>query len=811
MKTINLRNVIISILLFLSTLSLRAQEFPEHLEFIFLVDVSGSMEFSLNGLNVSTFDGSQQGPGFLGSPGDHPHPETPAAHTEYDPNASWQRLWYIRNVLPILGDIIENIPIVGTGTDPDATVLDRKYGFGIFPGNSELFSWLTTNGSGDNLVAWSQEQYNNIVNTLLTPRWNGTPIGTALNAANSEWPALSRNLGRILYLLTDGSLHGGDPIPFTSPPSYFKILSFGLGERGVYETNFTDLELFSHYFGQLNTHKEISPTNEVKNFTTNQVDGFFGLLDYPIVSDPAFVMTSDSLKKFKIEVTEFDKQLYFITSWHEPKDSNKVVFTLETPHRTITPDDAAGLIDVVYSEGSTYLMYVINPTFLKDHLGTWQLKIDGSSLLPGEEQITDYLVGGPSSLKAEATANTSGTLVFTGDSLIYTFKVRTEEDILKDVEMEIKITTPSIAPGNWFAENKLSEFEMKELDNIQFPGFATKAFKKSYYIRKFKQVKAPVPVTSSIKLKDDGKHGDGDALDGIYGAVLTNISHPGLYRSRLLVEGKTLNGQDFTRELRQTHIVEPKISGDWKHSEFKANLLKVSEGTKVYQIKFIPKDPFGNYLMPGQAKDINIEIVGKGGLLGKLEDDLQGGYIQKVWTPDDVSAPVVITSYKDIRFPARSIEDGFECIKLELAPFVSNFYLDDKLNINDALTYGLKLRTCISPTVDLEAEIGITPTKDTLDIEGHIIKVNGNILFKLATSGAFKPYISVGGGFFSFNDFSKEYTGGSVNFAGGVRIRPSKQFSFIVEGKDHILFDAFGTGTTHNFQATVGLMFVLIK
>ncbi len=586
MIIINLRNIIISTLLtFLLHYSLHAQT----VDFIFLMDVSGSMEFSLDGAKTNA--GS---PAIGGDP-------VPAGQT------SWERIYYVKNSLPIIGVLIDRIL-----APPFGPVSDKNYAIAIFPGSGYPASpepiLLKDSGESSSILrAWSRPYFENIVSNQLTTRWNGTPIKRALHLAVNQWSSTPSTNKKIIFLLTDGR-ERDDAAPGIPDLTGIDGAAIQMGTGS--ETN---LGFLQGIFGSSNVrdfilHLEGDPA---ETLTKNFVKSFFQIALYPEFTDPTFIMTNDSVKTFDVEITEYDKQLYFIASWHEPKDSSKITFTVQSPNDTLTPQRATELNDVSYIEGSTFTMYVIDPGYLQDNVGIWHGKIDGSTLNSKSKQITDYIVGGPSELYCRPHVNTSPGLTFTGNSLTYTFQTFIDELILKNLHMQLELKRPIISLGNWYAMHKLEPFELDSVRNLKFPGFVSETFKKNYYLKNFRSIDLPVYALDTLKLEDDGQNNDKEPGDGVYGVVLEKVSQPGTYQSRLLVNGQTPEGQKFTREFTQIHVVEPQIEGTWGFSQLNIRHVEQSNGFRTFETIFTPKDSFGNYLMPGQGEFINIHVSGQ--------------------------------------------------------------------------------------------------------------------------------------------------------------------------------------------------------
>jgi hypothetical protein len=606
-------------------------DMPKTMDFIFLIDVSGSMEFS--------FDG------------------------DYPVDPSEQRISYIRESLEALGPIIQTISIADPGS-PFENVNAVRFAFAIFPGDPPdspvEVSWL--NGTATSLDAWSQAEYDNTRGSL-SPRWAGTPIISALNAAYHLWgpwdPGADppSDLGKVIFLLTDGKRYGGDPeLDFKPDDENIKIGAILIGSE--WDLAETDLPFLNSLGPLLSDGTRLTATvfdiiDDVQTVTGDHVKNLFGVLEWANLVDPTFIMTRESKETFDVEVTEYDQYLFFITSWHEPRDTNKVAFTIEAPGATLTPESLSD--GVKYSEGSTYQMYSVAPGFLAAHLGTWKLVIDGSTLPPQTRQITSYLVGGPSELQINQDSPLKVKRLFTGDSLLLAFHVSARGAVVPNAKMKVEIKMPAESAGNWFARNTLTKEELQRVRNRQFPGHVEDSSKKSHYLRFTKQVKGPDRTVETLELFDDGTHGDQTSGDGIFSNSLRNIKTPGLYSVQLLVEGETPGGSRFTRELTQNFLVEPKIEANWTASSLDVRLVTKTKAGALYQLTFTPRDRFGNYLEPGHGDDITINLSPGVRPEGELEDDLQGSYIQRVEVDADAEDPTVHVVFEDKRFTPRPL------------------------------------------------------------------------------------------------------------------------------------------------------------
>lgn len=845
MKQINRNSIALTLFIILfARLSLHAQ-FSSNIDFIFLIDVSGSMEFSLDALNTSGPGGIPPGPGDECYPGANPNPNTLTTDATYYAGASWQRLWYVRQSLPVIGKIIENIlPI------PPHNVSQKRFAFGIFPGadytigNADPILLKGSSETNNQLRTWYESHYRNILGlsssgsddlcaastclppNQVIPRWNGTPIGSALQLALDTWnadnnPPPAAETDSIIFILTDGSLHGGLPVPSAADMRNIKVLSLGFGKRGESEVDYNFLETQvsrnSQYVRAFETHP--SPGSTTKSLTSTNVSLLFSALNYPIIADPVFELTYNTVKQIDIEVTEFDFQIYFLLSWYNPIDSNKADFSLQTPNSAnniITPQIAAENDAISYYEGTTYKMYVINPTFLYKNVGTWSLIIDGSTLKPGTKQLVDYLVGGYSDLRVDVNKNSSSGVVYTGDNLDYVYQASAKNQVLPDVMMTIEFSRPSLSVANWLAKNKLSCSEREFVKNLQFAGDVTDAFKKSYYLRTYKKIDLPSDIIETKRLFDDGKNADWEKKDGISGIQIKNISKPGVYCSRLSASRTTSNNKKFSRELFQTHVVEPKIEANWKSSIFKSFMVSRTDKIITYEVQFTPRDQFGNYLMPGQASYIEFEASGESQAIGDILDDLEGSYSKIIVVPAHAPQPYITVHYKNITFPPIQLGTTSKCLKFSMTPLLGKIDFNNKLGLEKNFSYRFRLSCTQSGNLRFNSEFGYTPTADKNKNTGFMFDIGIGASYDLCNLNLKKlgdviPYLSADIGWLTLKEFTTSDEDFFVNMGVGFKYKFHDRLYIFVELKDFLIFNAFNQEETNNLLIDAGLNIKLTK
>jgi len=144
---------------------------------------------------------------------------------------------------------------------------------------------------------------------------------------------------------------------------------------------------------------------------------------------------------------------------------------------------------------------------------------------------------------------------------------------------------------------------------------------------------------------------------------------------------------------------------------------------------------------------------------------------------------------------------------LEFGPFVGWFFLDGALPIDDGPVIGARLALDIGGPWAVETELGATITDDVLGDEGVVLQVSENVLFHVTPRPQpVEGFLTVGLGALVFDGFSVDDARFAGNFGGGLKIDLAPDRDLRIDLRDYIADDAYGAGTTHNVQLTLGVV-----
>jgi hypothetical protein len=111
----------------------------------------------------------------------------------------------------------------------------------------------------------------------------------------------------------------------------------------------------------------------------------------------------------------------------------------------------------------------------------------------------------------------------------------------------------------------------------------------------------------------------------------------------------------------------------------------------------------------------------------------------------------------------------------------------------------------------LEGEIGYTQTEDSTKTGGNLWQANISMLYHFIgkSSSPGRVFARGGAGLLHFSDFSGSGSALALNLGVGVYYRFAPlPFKFRLDVGDYIAFsNPFNSKTTHNIQATLGIVF----
>lgn len=783
-----------------SSLSL-GQDIPNHLDIIILIDVSGSMQFSLDGCNQQPgYPDPITGATVSGVP---PNPNDPTctacavcsggAH----PNPSWQRLHYVKEGLNALTYIFTRLQDTG-----DGGVQSIRFAFGKFPGGSSAtpteFSWLPISGTST-MRTYSASELSSLISGL-DITWFGTPIGTALYNPNytingkprgaiqkfSDPPnPQTTNLGKMIWLFTDGKQHGGEPIYSGSsssgsghanvlfkgmidhmsamdlPNDRIKIVSVGFGDNSDVsgETDFAMLNDISKQFGK---YDPLMQSMELADdFTKTTINtGFSSCWNKQVtLTDPTHFINPVTVVEHVEYVTEYDQKMLFLISWNKPRTKNALNFSLRSATGVIIDSSFASQnSDLEYDSGKVFKMYTVHKAFLENNIGEWKLVVDASGM--EKPEYYSYSILGFSDLQLLDKTDQKEIPHFTGATFKLKVAVQAKDAHVSNANVTARIIGPEEGAGNWFASHTLTPAQFDSVLNIGFPGHVENFYKKYYYLNILNRIPLPKIVSSEITFTYNPE-------DGLYYAQGPVIQRPGIYEVEIIAKREAGSEEfSFRRDLKRSYYIDIKPNLNWTISklDFRKIVLGRFKLTEISLIKLksegIPTDiitklnPILNQEYTHKnnfLKTLNLTIgheqTSRYGLL-ILKHVVNLGNISKTDTYEAKFTPID-QSYQNFLKPGREENIRFN---------VKNATLSQSIVDSLAGSYYQRIevpRNSLRPSLQIqyndfvfeERDITDNPTGDNWRIHPNSVIIHAGAVVPIdSTANSYDPYfdISVG-------------------------------------------------------------------
>ncbi len=194
----------------------------------------------------------------------------------------------------------------------------------------------------------------------------------------------------------------------------------------------------------------------------------------------------------------------------------------------------------------------------------------------------------------------------------------------------VRVSRPVEAVGNWLAAFPVSPEELGRVPEKRGEESLSPLLRKIIYLTEVrKQPFAGRTAVDSVRLYDDGTHGDAAAGDGTYTGRFEATTVAGTYVFDFNASGRTAAGFPFDRSRQiETHIgVKADLIG--------AEVIRLpAEATPLdlFEITLRPADVFGNLLGPGRPQMILWEATA-GEFPGPVVDHLDGTYSRRLALP----------------------------------------------------------------------------------------------------------------------------------------------------------------------------------
>ncbi len=448
-------------------------------------------------------------------------------------------------------------------------------------------------------------------------------------------------LQRAIVLLTDGyhncpttiGAFGPEVRDIITKLGAIKVYTIGFGKPGDWDSDL--LTELAH-----GTGGEYYPVT-VAGFEPGDWDPLTGLqaaytkilaegLGLGFIIEPFGVIKKGAIFRREVNICEYDKKVSLFLGWVSSQ-TDKLILRVFSSDGIQVPTSGTG---VQLSKGAGHTILTVDKEFLqiKDKVGTtpWRIEIDASDLNEGESEKYQYSILVDSDLKLESKI--IALELITGEELMIQAHVYAKDSPvagLKDVMVSVE--TPEKSLGNWYAGIKVSEKELKGIDQKHGDELLSALHRKTIYMTKILKIKYPgIIKAGSLQL-----HGDKKANDGIYTNSFSNTKIEGLYTFDIKVSGTTPKGIKFTREAKVRRHLRAIFSPE--HSDIKLTPVTITKGLQKIRVDLTPRDKYGNHLGPGYDSAIHL-TPSIGQLVGTMNDDLSGSYSQIIEVPvSDIS------------------------------------------------------------------------------------------------------------------------------------------------------------------------------
>lgn len=364
-----------------------------------------------------------------------------------------------------------------------------------------------------------------------------------------------------------------------------------------------------------------------------------GALSMDLGADPRGIIDASKQISREIAVSKQDKTISFYLSWasRQPERLDLQVYSSDGD---LVPEDALG---VSVHQGETYKIVSVKSGFLqqsgKVSDNPWRIDIQASNFVKDVYEYYQYSVLISSELKMRA--GVSEAQLYAGKPITVSATLTENGQALTGLnEVEVMVTWPKDSVANWLVANHVSAEELAQIPAELGSESLSNVSRKFRYLRDVRKLVLPSRTSSTtLKLYDDGSHGDATADDGIYTNQLSDTEKSGTYSFLVRAQGETASGQ-FERELRLDKYVGVMVAKDGLNATFR-KLTSYKQGIDLVQVSVIPQDSLGNYLGPNHSGKIKFRPEW-GQLGGAVIDNLDGSYSQILEIPSGLQEPLDI-------------------------------------------------------------------------------------------------------------------------------------------------------------------------
>jgi hypothetical protein len=360
-------------------------------------------------------------------------------------------------------------------------------------------------------------------------------------------------------------------------------------------------------------------------------------LQLDAAADPAGRILPGERKKHEFYVTDLDRKVAVFVSWAGPLKQRPDLVIRSSGGREVHFRQT--LPGVGFRDGTTFTLVKIDSAFLnlpgRVSDRPWSLELalqpDEASQGPVPYQWS-VLTDSALTFRGEVAMQPART----GAALTLTARLtQNGRPPALPAAVWASVARPQQALGNWLGASRVSMEELGLVPEMRDGEALSPLLRKILYLTEFrKQPFAGGTVLDTVRLYDDGTHGDSAAGDGIYTGRYEGATVAGTYAFEFNASGRTTRGLPFDRNQRFERYIPMKA--DAVHAGV-TRLPTGEKGFDSFEITLRPADDYGNLLGPGRQHLILWEATA-GEFPQPAIDHLDGTYSRRLKLPTATEA-----------------------------------------------------------------------------------------------------------------------------------------------------------------------------
>ncbi|HEX7318173.1 MAG TPA: vWA domain-containing protein [Pyrinomonadaceae bacterium] len=327
----------------------------------------------------------------------------------------------------------------------------------------------------------------------------------------------------------------------------------------------------------------------------------------------------------RIHVVSSDRRLNVVLTWEGEGSGNADLVVVGPGGLVVNSANYQTFGGVKYRRGARYVFYTIDLPLSGRREGTWYAYAVG---LESGGAIRAFLVSG-----LGIDAGTTEEFLYTGEPVEFYARVNERGRPVTGLRVRVSSNLPLYSYGNVMA----SDIDYAPAPDVQGDP-VTDAQAKMLALQKRGGSALLSRGTNSFALRETRAAGL-----GVYGDRLFYATTPGSYHFTVTVEGRTNDGDTFTRYLSFTKVVRTQL--DSQSSTFV--LTPQARAGGQYTLAFTPADRLGNLMGPGYGGLVKVNAT-NAKVSGPVRDLNNGTYaVDVTLDPTRIASTSVSVSVKD--------------------------------------------------------------------------------------------------------------------------------------------------------------------